>query len=426
MDEGYRVTDVEGREHGPVSAAELEQMYREGRVNKSSRVYDSFAGQWRKLEEVIDLSVWDQWRGQSAAPPQPSVPPPPTFMPTIMGVTTPSTDEPRTSGMVAAAVLLFINAALTILILILVVSRNPKQLSIPFMAAPVWDVIIGVGLMRGKDVWKKWALIRAVIGAAVFGIVFPIIHQTIPGFIEGVFQIVYSIGIFVLLYGGVPSRERVVGGVITIVFAWLGVIGGGVAEVVITGVDEKGSIAAINTQREIERQAIPTSQFSDQEVGVTVNFPSGWALLPADNSVLPLPDAKMIAINMRTGCWAVLVVENIPVGLKSLNHYLDLILINRQSQAPGLKDMGRSDVMLGNMSGRRMTLAWEQSGHKFIGYNSVCRVGSDYYLLSGWSVEEASLEAFESFQSLEESFEITGPPASDDATERMPPARKRR
>ncbi len=425
MDEGYRVTDVEGREHGPVSAVELEKMYREGRVNKSSRVYDSFAGQWRKLEEVIDLSVWDQWRGQSAEP-QPSSPPPPTFMPTLMGITTPSTDEPRTSGMVAAAVLLFINAALTVLDLMFLTSQNVKEPGGVVIAAPVWSVIVGVGLLRGKDAWKQWAMISAVLSAAVFGIILPLIQQTIPGFITGLFQIVYSIGMFVLLFGGVPSRERVLGGVITVVFAWLGVIGGGVAEVVITGVDEKGSIAAINTQREIERQAIPTSQFSDQEVGVTVNFPSGWALLPADNSVLPLPDAKMIAINMRTGCWAVLVVENIPVGLKSLNHYLDLILINRQSQAPGLKDLGRSDVMLGNMSGRRMTLAWEQSGHKFIGYNSVCRVGSDYYLLSGWSVEEASLEAFESFQSLEESFEITGPPASDDATERMPPARERK
>jgi hypothetical protein len=113
MDDGYKVIDVEGREHSGVSAAQLEQMYREGRVNKGSRVYDGFAGQWRSVEEVVDLSVWDQWRGQSAPQPPPSAAP--VFMPTIMGVTTPSTDEPRTSGMTAAAVLLFINAALGIL-----------------------------------------------------------------------------------------------------------------------------------------------------------------------------------------------------------------------------------------------------------------------------------------------------------------------
>jgi hypothetical protein len=311
------------------------------------------------------------------------------------------------------------------LVLILILYQNPHQLSIPFMAAPVWDIIVAVGLLRGKDVWKQWALIRAVLGAAVFGIIIPLVQQTIPGFIEGVFQIVYSVGIFLLLYGGVPSRERVMGGVGTVIFAWLGVVGSVVAAVLLTDMNKPGDPAAINAQRELERQAIPAGKFSDDEIGVTVNFPSGWSLLPADNSILPARDAKMIAVNMRTGCWALLLVENIPSGVGSLDQYLDFVLMSRQFQIPGIKDMGRTDVMMGNRSARRMMTAWEESGRRLTGYNSVCRVGSDYYLLSGWSVEEAGAQAFESFQSLEKSFEITGPSAIGE-TEGKPPARKRR
>src|SRR5439155_2979662 len=82
----------------------------------------------------------------------------------------------------------------------------------------LWDILIGIQLLRNRDGWRKFALIRAAFSAMVFGIGRAIVIRETGVWIDGVFQIFFAGGIFILLYGKPPSRSRIRLGVAAIVF----------------------------------------------------------------------------------------------------------------------------------------------------------------------------------------------------------------
>ena len=408
MNDGYRVVDADGKEHGPMSALDMGRMYTEGRINGDSYIYDQKNGQWRRLKEVVDLSKIESLRekleGEPESEPAPPVQKQPVFTPTILGVTTPSSDEPRTSGMVAAAILLLINAALNILGLIFLAAEGTKATASSPAVSFFFDIIVAAGLLRGKDVWKKWAMIRALVGAVVFGLIIPITTQTIGGAIQGVYQIVFSAGIIALLYGKPPSRARVFLGSAAVILAWFGAVGGAVVEVMID---------QYKTKNEIAKQALPTRQFVDDALGVKMDLPEGWNLLSSDNTIVPAPDAPMIAINSNSGCFALLIVEFLPDdtdGAGSLDNYLNMLLESRRARVPTMKLLGLSDAQFANLNARRQVTEWVDESQKVKGFNSVCRSGENYYLLSGWCIDESYREALQDFIALEKSLHITEPP----------------
>lgn len=53
----YKIIGADGKEYGPATADQVRQWIREGRVNRSTRVWNEAAGAWKALREVPDLAA---------------------------------------------------------------------------------------------------------------------------------------------------------------------------------------------------------------------------------------------------------------------------------------------------------------------------------------------------------------------------------
>ena len=214
----------------------------------------------------------------------------------------------------------------------------------------------------------------------------------------GLFQLVFAGGILALLLGKPPSRKRALLGITAAVSAWVGINAVAFGKVI---------IPELQVKRAIREWALPGRTFVDEKKSVLINLPEGWVMLPKDNPILPMANAEMIAVHSKSGCFAVLAIESIQSGVQSLDGYLDLVLRSRQKAIPNLVEVGRVDANLGKESGRRLQTSWQQEGQRFRGFTTACRDGWNYYLLSGWCIEEASAKAIKQFEPLESNFEIT-------------------
>ncbi|MCI0485584.1 MAG: GYF domain-containing protein [Blastocatellia bacterium] len=233
MSDGYRVVDADGREHGPMNGMALARMYAEGRIDGDSYVYEPKNRQWRRLREVVDLAkierlrerlggeprfvqtegrgslktaVKDENRSEAISSsfiPHPSSLPyqaPSAPTPTISGMVVPGMYEPRTRGMVAAAILLLINVALNALGLAALVSEGVPGSGSVLIVFTLFDLAAALGLLRGKHAWRKWTIIRALLGAILFGVIRPLSTPITAVIISGLYQIIFSAIIIALLY----------------------------------------------------------------------------------------------------------------------------------------------------------------------------------------------------------------------------------
>lgn len=424
MNTGYMVVAKDGKEYGPLDRDTIQQWYYERRLDQNSKVYEPGKHKFR-LKEVFDLTVWNNPAliAQAAAASTAE----PAFVPKMMSELSGEEDRQPTPGMFAAGILLIINGVMGVLVIGLIMTGQLAGLSHPRgYIVPIIDFIVAAGLIRGKEKYRKWGLVRAVFGGVFFVLgaflsslpgtesspgISEISLASVPGWAELLFQLVFCAGIAALLWGDWPSKRRVAIGVAAVLVAWSGIITTNVVTAFVTGFKEN---------REFAKYAVASTSFEDDSLGVSVTLPDGWVLLTKDNPIVAVPQADMIAVHTRVGCFAALLIEPDIFGAISPDGYLSLVFENRQKAQPGVKDLGRADVAFGGYHGRRLDTSWTHNGQQFRGFSVASKAGTSYYMLTGWCADRAYSKAFPQFESLVKAFQVgprpaTGPPeiASD-------------
>jgi hypothetical protein len=403
MEGGYFVVARDGNQYGPVDRDTVQTWYLEGRVDQNSRVWEPGGHKFR-LHEMFDLTVWRNPNLVSQA----------SQATGDRGVDLKSdiyaVPSERTPGMLAAAMLL-LGGGLIELLAVAALAAQKVDLrgnqTLTLAGAAIVDIVVAIGLFRGNQRFRGWGLARAVLGG-IFLIIggFGTATTIAQGITVG-FQVIMCAGIALLLAGESPSKVRVASGVAAVLLAWSGIITTGFVEG-FTGALSRGNQEAVNVPGSVEGAA-----FSDDKLGVSVKLPSGWALLNEDNQLVRIPDAAMIAVHGRSGCFAALRVEQASLEQLSLDGYLQLVLLNRRQLSPSLEELSRSDLVFGGNPGRRLETSWSVDGKKFRGFTTACRAGGSYYLLTGWCIDEAYQNAFAAYQVLESAFQVNGTGAGD-------------
>jgi hypothetical protein len=417
MPTGYMVVAKDGQEYGPFDRDTIQQWYNEGRLDQNSKVCEPGKHKFR-LKEVFDLAVWKNPAliARAAAASTAEL----TFVPKMMSELAGEEDRQPTPGMFAAGILLIINGVMGLLVIGLILTGQLNALGQPRgYIVPIIDLIVAAGLIRGNEKYRKWGLVRAVLGGAFFllatlaatmtssvpsSAISEISVATVSGWILVVFQLLFCAGIALLLWGDWPSKLRVGIGVAAVLIAWSGTITTSVVSEFVAVFKERAALA---------RYSVASATFEDNRLGVGAKLPEGWALLTKENPIVPVPDATMIAVHNRSGCLAVLLVEPDSSGGTQLDSYLTLVLQNRQKATPTLKELGRIDVSFGGHQGRRLDTLWTKDGKTFRGFSTACKAGPFYYLLAGWCLDESFSKALTAFQSLEGVFEIGPRPATE-------------
>ena len=419
MQTGYLVIAKDGKEYGPLDRDTIQHWYREGRLDQNSRVYEPGKHKFR-LKEMFDLTVWNNPALVSEAAAGATAEP--AFVPKMMSELTGEDDRQPTPGMFAAGILLIINGVMGLLLIGLIITGQVPGLGQPRgYIVPIVDLIVAAGLIRGNERYRKWGLVRAVLGGAFYllgalastlqtNVPAPAISAvsvaTVSGLIEVVFQLLFCAGIAALLWGDWPSKRRVGIGIAAVLVAWSGII---------TTSFLTGFVVGFKQKMEFAKYSVPSATFDDDRLGVSARMPEGWALLTKDNLIVSVPGAAMIAVHNGTGCFAALLVERDTFTGTSPDGYLTLVLQNRQKATPTMKELGRLAVDFGGYQGQRLDTSWTHEGKKFRGFSTACKAGLNFYMLTGWCLDGASSKALPAFQSLEKVFSIgnrpvTGPP----------------
>jgi len=409
MHSGYMVIARDGKEYGPLDRDAIQHWYLEGKLDRNSKVFEPGGHKYR-LHEMFDLALWNNPELIRAAIPSDQQ----EFRPKMMAELSGIEDTQPTPGMFAAGVLLIINGVMGLLIIGLIAMGQVEAFGHPrSYVVPFYDLIVATGLIRGKEKYRKWGLVRAVLGGILLFTVSlaslaPDAHRgtstgygvelvSISSWFELVFQLVFCFGIAALLWGDWPSKRRVVTGVVAVIVAWAGII---LTDVTTAVVNE------FKSRSELAKYTDSSGVFNEDRLGVSVRMPRGWTLLTKDNPVIAVPGSSMIAFHRSSGCFAALVIERDIFDGISNSQYLNLVFQNRQIKAPSMQDVFRSDAKLGEHEAFELDTLWTTSGTKFSGYNVACREGSRYYLLTGWCAEKQGSEAHDAFRSLMNAFQI--------------------
>ncbi|MEK6301564.1 MAG: hypothetical protein AABO41_12650 [Acidobacteriota bacterium] len=415
MTSGYMVVARDGLAYGPLDRDTIQQWYFEGRIDRNSKVCEPGKPKFR-LHEMFDLTLWRAALVNTAPP---GAPPTLSFQPKTMADVMAQENE-RTPGMVAAGILLAINGVLGLLIiavLLLFKLGTPGDPGTFFV--PIVDLIVAVGLLRGKERFRRWGMVRAVLGGGLFLVRGLFAPPTALGWADIFFQLVFCAGIVALLVAESPARLQVGIGVAAVLVAWSGSFTTFVVVSLVSGMNELQSAK----YAEPEAGSVLEAGFEDLELGVKARLPPGWALITKDS---PIPEATLVASHARSGCGAALIAEPVLVEVQSLDEYLSRVLQARLKEAPDLKETGRADVNLGGNAARTVETSWTSEGQKLRGFTTACKSGWRYYLLTGWCLDEDYSRAFAQYKTLAGAFQIDGGKPLTEETRSEKPSRKRR
>jgi hypothetical protein len=102
------------------------------------------------------------------------------------------------------------------------------------------------------------------------------------------------------------------------------------------------------------------------------------------------PETRLVLAQPRTGGFGYLVEENAPPGIANLDQYLDRVLAARKKAVPSLKELGRTDVMVGRVSGRQAAGSWDDVGVRQRDVTVAWKDGWVYFALAAWIPEEGA------------------------------------
>jgi hypothetical protein len=144
-------------------------------------------------------------------------------------------------------------------------------------------------------------------------------------------------------------------------------------------------------QRTVREWAVADRRFADDTLGLGFEAPRGWVILKKDNPLVKAPaETRLVVAQPRTGGFGYLVEENAPKGISTLDQYLDRVVAARKKAVPTLKELGRTDVMVGRVSGRQVAGSWDDAGVRQRDVTVAWKDGWVYFALAAWIPEEGA------------------------------------
>jgi hypothetical protein len=390
----YSVICSEGSEQQSIGISKLRELYNSRDINASSLVFDSVDNKWVPLSGRFDNHSWPQPPAPQANSKSESKTSHPEDQaqigPEAAGAESVSQPEERTDVKATlhaneedkirrrwASGLLFATSAFWLGSLILSKTEGfllPNESMIT--VAQVWNVIVAFGLMRGGDGWRAFACLRAGLGL-------PLAYYFVGGTegrsstYYGLFDAIWCIGFLVLLWGKTASSRRRIVGTSLVAGSQVAVLAVSLFTVI---------IPTYRFRSTVRSYSLPTKTVSDQDFGYAITIPIEWTVLKRDNPILNLPDAKMIAVNVRSGAVVAFLSEFASAGLRSPDNYLDQLEKNIKDQpSTHFRELRRTDILMDGSTWRKAEVEWQESGEELSGVLLVVRRGWLFYSLRGWS-----------------------------------------
>jgi hypothetical protein len=412
----YSVIRSEGSEQQSIGISKLRELYSSRDINASSLVFDSGDKKWVPLSSRFDIHSWPQStvpQTDSKSQSQASSPEDPAQIgPNAAGAESVGQPEERPDVKAAlqaieedktrrrwASWLLLANSAFWLGSLILANTEGflyPND--IMSTGSQVWNVIVAFGLIRGGDGWRAFACFRAAFGL-LLGFYPGLVTEGASSPYQGWFNALWCIGFLVLLWGKkTNSRRRIVGA---------GLVAGGQFAILAFSLFTV-MIPVYRLRSTIQSYSIPTKTVSDGDLGYSITIPIGWTVIKRDNPILNLPDAKMIAVNLRSGVFAAFLAELPTAGLRSPDNYLDQVEKRIKDQPSShFRELRRTDILMNGGAWRKAEVEWQESGEELSGVFLVARRGWLFYSLRGWSGKAFKSRAEESFLDLQRAVTIS-------------------
>jgi hypothetical protein len=161
--------------------------------------------------------------------------------------------------------------------------------------------------------------------------------------------------------------------------------------------------------RELAEWTADDQRFTDASLGVALDAGGSWRLLLEGNPLVPAPaQARATFAEPRAHAAAFLLVDG-PRGLARLDHYLDRIGADRRRGLPGRRELGRSDVTIGSLAGRRSVARWDAAdGVRHAEWTTVWSDGWSYLALVAWAPESRAEAAASAVDALLRGFASNG------------------
>jgi hypothetical protein len=376
MASGYKVRIADGSEIGPMDLEAVKSWYAQGLLQKDSGVLKPGSSRWSTLAQVLDL----KGSAKPAARPSGNGAGGSRARSTAGRDFTIDVPEPvRWRTHAAGALLLLLSVVLGYF------AFRPRHVRVEIQDAPWTEiallfVALGLALVAGWEAGRKVVRIASfVLAFLLFPVAGILIAQGVRGtaLLAVLAAWICLSGFFALLAGESISWARAS-------LALLPILAGG------------GAFAyfAYSPETEIRRQlresTSPDRRFADGSLGVSMDVPRGWVILQAANSLVTAPpEARVTLAHPRSGGFGFLTAESSPVGIASLDQYLDLVWAARQRARPSLKQTGRADLNVGNQPGKRLAGAFDAEGARFQESVTVWRDGWVYFSLVSWLPEGA-------------------------------------
>jgi len=381
---GYKVRIADGSEIGPLDLAAVKTWVSQGLIDEDSPVLRPGSKKWTTLREVPELSGLGaqsasrpkakKKKGKAAAESYDSY-----GDDTYGGASSIFDDPDKLRVRIAGFLFLLAAGGLGYFAL------RPESAVADLDGAPWMEIALGLlvcalALLPGWEFGRK--IVRVIVLLAAVAM-FPVLGILFASGVRGSALLavasiwVVASGFFALL-GSSMSWARMIACLVPILAGAYGAFHFGYA-------------AETETQREVRSWAAPDSRFEDPSLGLSMEAPKGWIILKKDNPLVKAPpEARVILAQPRLGGFAYLQAESSPPGVGGLDAYLNRFMNARRKAIPSLKDLGRTDVLVGRLSARKAAGTWDDGGVKQQDVSVVWRDGWVYFGMAAWAPEEGA------------------------------------
>jgi hypothetical protein len=396
MARAYKVRLGDGSEIGPLDEGMLRSWYQQGLIEEGSPVQPLGARQWTTLSRLVDVRAWGLppklRKKRKSADTQAQV-----------AAAAHSTPQPWRTRL--AAIFLLLGAVGAGIWSLFPGTSLPDLDGTPWRELALVQFLFGLCLIR-------WALARRFVRVAILMMsfaLFPVAGLLVAQGERGkVYLVLFAAwvlasGLFALLS---PSPLAPMQAALCVAGVVLGFVGVGYLGYVPPGVGH----------RQIEAKSSGQRRFADASLGLVAQLPEGWSLLetplaeptplgqaqaasivsaPAGASAPAAPPRTILRVAQpRLGAFGYLQVERSVSGITSAEQYLDRFVTQRRQGIPSLKELARTDALVGRLPARLATESWTSDEGAFREQAVAWRDGWNCFALVVWA-PEARLARFD-------------------------------
>jgi hypothetical protein len=306
----------------------------------------------------------------------------------------------RRRGLLAAALVLFAFAALTI-----VRSLLPEDFVVDTWArggaqfGAFYLTLLGVGLLQANDSARRFVCFAALPMALVAVLV--VLTGEGRDRPVGLALLALSVGLFVLLIGRGASTGRATAGAAV---AALGVAAFFPAEIAYARAPREEARRRIAEWREAD------SAYASADLGVRLQAPEGWVVLRKGSPFVPTDASEVVAlVHEPSDARAVISVDPDLHPGEEKDAALDRLLERWRRREPELEESGRSTIELGTLTGSRADVAWKVEDEDWTGQAVAWQDASRTLYLAAWYETNRQAAALPAVASLTAALALTRP-----------------